>query len=70
MENIRELFLNLNHRERKRQFRTPSELASEFDLSTSRIRQLVDEGKIFAIRVSGRIYVHKSSAEKIMVTDY
>lgn len=70
IENLQDLYISLDFHERKRQFKTPSEIASEFDLSASRIRQLADEGKIGAIRVAGRIYIHKLSALKQMVVEY
>jgi hypothetical protein len=70
IKRLKDLYISLDICERKRQFKTPSELASEFDLTASRIRQLVDEGKIGAVKVAGRIYIHKSSAVKQMIIEY
>ncbi len=70
MDELAERFLNMQSRERDRDFKTPGEIGLELNLSASRIRQLVDAGKLRAVRVAGRIYVYKPEAIRELVNDY
>lgn len=65
-----ECFLGMPSRERARDFKTPGELGLELNLTASRIRQLVEAGKLRAIRVAGRIYIYKPAAIRELVSDY
>ena len=63
-------FLGMQSRERERDFRTPGELGRDLNLTASRVRQLVEAGKLRAIRVAGRIYIYKPSAVRELISAY
>ena len=63
-------FLGMQSRERDRDFKTPGELGRELNLTASRVRQLVEAGKLRAIRVAGRIYIYKPAAIRELISDY
>lgn len=69
-ESLSQRFLKLQSRDKERDFKTPAELAGELNLTASRIRQLVDEGKLAAIRVGGRILIYRPAAIRQLITDY
>ncbi len=60
-EDLYDLWLRLSEEEREEQFRQAKSLTKDLGLSESRIRSLVDEGSLPAIRIFGRIRIHYPS---------
>jgi hypothetical protein len=65
LDEMYDLWWRLPKDQRKDHFWTPDQAAGDLEMSVSRVRGLIDEGKITAIRIwppKGRIYIHKDSA--------
>jgi excisionase family DNA binding protein len=61
VENLLERFFSLKERQRTAEFLSVKEIAAQLNLHPSRVRQLVDEGKLPSVKIFGRIYVHRPS---------
>lgn len=63
-----ELYWQLPDKERDRQFWTTQQVAALLRLSDARIRQLIDEDRMPAIKIFGRLQIHIPTL-KAMLSD-
>lgn len=60
-ERLLNLYLELSHSAREKEFWTPKQVSVLLNRTDSRVRQMADEDRIPSIKILGRLFVHMPS---------